>query len=53
MRLLDTATDVKKISAAVESAAGKNVHALNGAPLVDVLNKANRDALINLGNVYK
>jgi len=53
MRALDSATDVKKISAAVESAAGKNVHALNGTPLVDVLNKANRDALINIGNVYK
>jgi hypothetical protein len=53
MRLLDSLTDVKKISAAVESAAGKNVHALNGTPLVDVLNKANRDALINIGNVYK
>jgi hypothetical protein len=53
MRALDAATDVKKISAAVESVAGKNVHALNGTPLVDVLNKANRDALINLGNVYK
>jgi hypothetical protein len=53
MRLLDSLTDVKKISAAVESAVGKNVHALNGTPLVDVLNKANRDALINIGNVYK
>jgi hypothetical protein len=53
MRLLDSLTDVKKISAAVESAAGRNVHALNGTPLVDVLNKANRDALINIGNVYK
>ena len=53
MRALDAATDVKKISAAVESAAGRNVHFLNGTPLVDVLNKANRDALINIGNVYK
>ena len=53
IRALDAATDVKKISAAVESAAGKNVHFLNGTPLVDVLNKANRDALINIGNVYK
>ena len=53
MRLLDAATDVKKISAAVESAAGRNVHFLDGTPLVDVLNKANRDALINIGNVYK
>jgi hypothetical protein len=53
IRLLDSLTDVKKISAAVESTAGRNVHALNGTPLVDVLNKANRDALINIGNVYK
>ena len=53
MRALDAATDVKKISAAIESSAGKNVHALNGTPIVDVLNKANRDALIYLGNVYK
>lgn len=53
IRLLDTLTDVRRISAAVESVAGKNVHALNGTLLVDVLNKANRDALINLGNIYK
>jgi hypothetical protein len=53
IRAIDAATDVKKISAAVESTVGKNVHFLDGTPLVDVLNKANRDALINIGNVYK
>jgi hypothetical protein len=53
IRALDAATDIKKISAAIESTVGRNVHFLNGTPLVDVLNKANRDALINIGNVYK
>ena len=51
--MLNFKTDIKKISAAIESTVGRNVHFLNGTPLVDVLNKANRDALINIGNVYK
>jgi len=53
MRLLDAATDIKNISSGIESVVGKNVHFLDGTPIVDILNKANRDALINLGNVYK
>ena len=52
-RAADAATDVKSIAGAIESVVGKNVHFLNGTPLVDVLNKANRDALIALGNVYR
>ena len=53
MRALDAATDIKGIAGGIESVVGKNVHFLDGTPLVDVLNKANRDALINIGNVYK
>jgi hypothetical protein len=53
MRALDAATDVRNIARSIESVVGKNVHFLDGTPLVDVLNKANRDALINIGNVYK
>jgi hypothetical protein len=52
MRGIDAATDVKGISAGVESVVGKNVHFLDGTPIVDVLDKANRDALISIGNVY-
>lgn len=53
MRGVDAATNVRGIASGIESAIGKNVHFLDGTPLVDVLNKANRDALISLGNVYK
>jgi F0F1-type ATP synthase membrane subunit b/b' len=53
MRALDAATNVRGIASGIESVVGKNVHFLDGTPLVDVLNKANRDALINIGNVYK
>lgn len=53
MRGLDAATDVKSIASGIESVVGKNVHWLDGTPLVDVLDKANRDALISIGNVYK
>ena len=52
-RAADAATDVRSIAGAIESVVGKNDHFLNGTPLVDVLNKANRDALIALGNVYR
>jgi hypothetical protein len=52
-RASDAATDVRSIAGAIESVVGKNVHFLDGTPLVDVLNKANRDALIALGNVYR
>jgi hypothetical protein len=52
MRGIDAATDIKGISAGVESVVGKNVHFLDGTPIVDVLDKANRDALISMGNVY-
>jgi F0F1-type ATP synthase membrane subunit b/b' len=53
MRALDAATNVRGIASGIESVVGKNVHFLDGTPLVDVLNKANRDALISIGNVYK
>lgn len=53
MRGLDAATDIKSIASGIESVVGKNVHWLDGTPLVDVLDKANRDALISIGNVYK
>lgn len=53
MRTLDAATNIRDIAGGIESVVGKNVHFLDGTPLVDVLNKANRDALINIGNVYK
>lgn len=53
IRGIDAATNVRGISAGIESVIGKNVHFLDGTPLVDVLNKANRDALISIGNVYR
>ncbi len=52
MRGIDAATDVRSIAGGIESSIGKNVHWLDGTPAVDVLNKANRDALISIGNVY-
>ena len=53
VRALDAATNVRGIASGIESVIGKNVHFLDGTPLVDALNKANRDALISLGNVYR
>ena len=53
VRGIDAATNVRGIAGGIESVIGKNVHFLDGTPLVDVLDKANRDALVNLGNAYR
>jgi len=56
VRQIDNVTsiaNIRGISGGIESVVGKNVHSLDGTSLIDILEQANRNSLINLGNVYR